>query len=84
METGFAIRNNNLGYIEKVLHDVTENTKISVYMHIYDAVKFFLKQGAANIDDGHGNTPLYFAAEKGYHNIVELLLDNGQILMKFQ
>ena len=42
-------------------------------------VGIFLKKGGIDLSkrDAGGNTPLHYAAEKGYRDIVRMLLDNG-------
>ena len=44
-------------------------------------VQIFLKKGGIDVNkrDAEGNTPLYYACQKGYRDIVSLLLDNEAI-----
>jgi ankyrin repeat protein len=67
-------RNMDLGHDQDVPENI-EATHIAAFFGLEGVMASFITQGnRLDPSDSHGRTPLSYAAQKGYHKIVQLLL----------
>lgn len=68
------MRNMNLGHDQDVPENI-EATHIAASFGLEEVMASFITQGnRLDPSDSHGRTPLSYAAQKGHHTIVQLLL----------
>lgn len=70
---------NNRDHITRKTYYGFTPLHIAVFSNNIEFAKILIQNGSTNINekDDFGHTPLYISAEKGYTNMVQLLLDYG-------